>query len=45
MYTCPVFALRRAKKLADGLAIEKLSQLGVISKETAYPHQLSESKY
>jgi polar amino acid transport system ATP-binding protein len=29
------------KKLADGLAIEKLSQLGVIGKETAYPHQLS----
>ena len=29
------------KKLADGLAIEKLEQLGVIGKETAYPHQLS----
>jgi hypothetical protein len=32
---------RRTQKLADGLTIEKLFQLGVIGKETAYPKKVN----
>jgi hypothetical protein len=42
MRSPPILVLpRRTQKLADGLTIERLSHLGVIGKEAAYPKKFN----